>query len=202
MYQEIDGRKFYKCANGYYSDGTGMRMHRYVWERYNGAIPKGFHIHHIDKNKDNNDISNLELVEGRKHLSIHMEGRDKGKIRELLNRFARPKAAEWHGSESGREWHKKHWEESKAAMFAERVYECSFCGREYTTTKAAAGNTFCSNACKSAYRRKSGVDNEERICEVCGAKYVTNKYVKRRTCSRTCGNKLGWEERRGKGSEN
>lgn len=45
---------------------------------------------------------------------------------------------------------------------------------------------FCSNNCKSAYRRKSGVDNEERICKICGEIFITNKYSKAKVCSKKC----------------
>lgn len=47
-----------------YRPGTGKRVyeHRYVWESANGPIPDGFEINHIDGDKTNNIIENLELV--------------------------------------------------------------------------------------------------------------------------------------------
>jgi hypothetical protein len=36
--------------------------HRLVWECFNGVIPAGKYIHHIDHNKINNSIDNLQLV--------------------------------------------------------------------------------------------------------------------------------------------
>ena len=40
-----------------------LRMeHDLVWEKHYGAIPAGYQIHHKDGNKQNNDISNLQLV--------------------------------------------------------------------------------------------------------------------------------------------
>ena len=47
------------------------QLHRAVWEYYNGKIPKGYQIHHKDHNIDNNDISNLECLSSREHLSKH-----------------------------------------------------------------------------------------------------------------------------------
>lgn len=41
-------------------------------------------------------------------------------------------------------------------------------------------------------RRKSGIANVERQCEICGKKYITNKYSKSKTCSRICANKKRW----------
>ena len=45
-------------------DGTQWttRVHRLVWECVNGAIPQGMQVNHIDENKDNNSISNLNLM--------------------------------------------------------------------------------------------------------------------------------------------
>ena len=45
--------------------------HRKIWEDNYGPIPDGMHIHHIDKNKLNNDISNLQLVTPEEHAKIH-----------------------------------------------------------------------------------------------------------------------------------
>lgn len=46
--------------------------HRLVWEKEHGQpVPNGFVIHHKDGNKTNNDISNLELLEAKKHAKMH-----------------------------------------------------------------------------------------------------------------------------------
>ena len=48
------------------------RTYRKIWERMNGKkIPKGFHIHHLDGDKINNDIKNLVCVSPREHFEIH-----------------------------------------------------------------------------------------------------------------------------------
>lgn len=72
---------------------------------------------------------------------------------------------------------------------------CENCGEVYET-KNLSGSRFCSNACKSAYRRASGVDNETRTCQECGKKFEVNKYEKQTYCSRKC----AWKARK-KGRE-
>lgn len=46
-------------------------LHRAVWEHYHGRIPKGYVIHHKDKDTGNNDISNLECMTVSKHSKLH-----------------------------------------------------------------------------------------------------------------------------------
>lgn len=45
-------------------DGQRKRLyvHRLVYMAHGGTIPKGYEINHIDENKTNNDISNLECI--------------------------------------------------------------------------------------------------------------------------------------------
>lgn len=42
-----------------------------IWVKINGNKPYGYHIHHIDGDKDNNDIDNLICVSPRMHYEIH-----------------------------------------------------------------------------------------------------------------------------------
>ena len=41
---------------------TECRVCELVWEAWKGEIPEGFRISHIDGNKQNNRLDNLELV--------------------------------------------------------------------------------------------------------------------------------------------
>lgn len=41
---------------------TECRVCELVWEAWKGAIPQGFCVSHIDGNKQNNRLDNLELV--------------------------------------------------------------------------------------------------------------------------------------------
>lgn len=65
-----------KTANGYYrlaksKNRKAKFQHHIVWEKHFGPIPDGMQIHHIDHNKINNDISNLQLVTPLEHKRIH-----------------------------------------------------------------------------------------------------------------------------------
>jgi hypothetical protein len=69
----FNGEKFTVRNNGYFGRTTGDRamMHRVVWEHHRGPIPAGYDIHHIDKNRLNNDIANLELIAKDDHARHH-----------------------------------------------------------------------------------------------------------------------------------
>lgn len=76
-----------------------------------------------------------------------------------------------------------------ASEVEERAYICEQCGKEFFT-KPFGTNKFCCNACKSAYRRKMGLDDEERVCAFCGNTFTINKYSKTKCCSRRCSQRM------------
>jgi hypothetical protein len=47
------------------------KLHRLIYEAYYGQIPDGYHVHHIDGNKLNNRIDNLQLLSKSEHSSLH-----------------------------------------------------------------------------------------------------------------------------------
>ena len=58
--QEFEGIRYYRC--GRYFQRKGVRLHRVVYERHNGSIPQGCHIHHVDDDPRNNALDNLALL--------------------------------------------------------------------------------------------------------------------------------------------
>lgn len=192
-YIEFDGIRFYPDKRGYWlgqrrGSKKPVRLHIYVWEYYNGPIPKGYQVHHKDFNPDNNEIENLELLSKADHLSYHAKLQDKTWARENLLKNAVPAAAAWHSSEEGHAWHSAHAKESLVPLFDKKVTKvCQFCGEEYEVPEFLSENSrFCSNNCKSAWRRKAGLDNIEVQCEICGKTFFTNKYSRARFCSPEC----------------
>lgn len=59
----IDGRRCIKNARN--------RIYRLVWEVFNGDVPKGYCVHHIDGNKLNDRLDNLMLITKQEHRSHH-----------------------------------------------------------------------------------------------------------------------------------
>ena len=63
--------------NGYYnvilrknSIGKNYLVHRLVWIAFNGSIPEGYEINHLDERPANNALSNLSLVTHKENINF------------------------------------------------------------------------------------------------------------------------------------
>jgi hypothetical protein len=194
-YIEYDGLRFCRDdKTGYYLNSTiRKRLHRYVWEKEVGKIPYGCQIHHINGNKADNRIDNLAIMTASGHQRLHgAEIARKERCRENIKQKALPAAIEWHKSEAGRAWHSEHALGKKTPRYKKI---CEVCGAEYDGTKQ---QKFCSNACKSKYRRQSELDHVLRKCEFCGKEFYADKYSTIKFCSVECQHKahIGWRKRK------
>lgn len=188
-YAYVDGYKFKKDKRkGYYLSSVNIGkkrkyLHIYIWEKYNGRIPKGYEIHHIDHNKENNEINNLKMLLKSEHRKLHSKELTKEQKEKKIKNFnekVRPKAIEWHKSDKAKEFHKNQYKNSLGKLKLEKMI-CLNCNKEYYSINHN-NNKFCSNNCKSAYRRKIGVDNVGRKCVRCGKEFKVNKYSSRKQC--------------------
>ena len=163
-------------------------LHVAIWEFYNRQeVSEGYCIHHKDHNTFNNDISNLECVPIKQHLSEHSrENWQSPEYRKKMadTQYIRCKAAsEWHRSEEGREWHRKHAHCERKM----RVSICRFCGRGFLSNKIDAW--FCCEKCGENYRRNYEL-KYTAICQECGKEFQYGKgsacQPDRKFCCRSC----------------
>ncbi|MBR7124934.1 MAG: HNH endonuclease [Candidatus Methanomethylophilaceae archaeon] len=198
---EYDGYKWNRYPGSsrrdvrvYYRTHIGKKvefLHRYIWKKHYGPIPEGCHIHHIDGNPLNNDISNLQCLSTKEHAAEHpWDDEHRAAVGERMrgDSECQNKCREWHRSPEGHEWHVQHGKDV-AANLQFKEYTCQHCGKVFEV-KSSHPPKFCSNNCKSAARRASGVDNESRICEICGKEFIINRYARTRCCSRKCSTRL------------
>lgn len=169
-------------------------LHREIWKHERGDIPPGWHVHHIDTDAGNNVTDNLECLPPEVHHERHRaDVSARGRAPEHLDHLGaiRALAARWHGSPEGLAWHSEHG----LSTWVDRVSKrkpCDQCGTEFEFYTSAR---FCSNACKSAWRRADGIDNEDRICAFCGNGFAINRYAATRACTGSCAAHLRWAAR-------
>ena len=65
-YQRKDG--YWQISSG---PNQGKLLHRLIYEENFGPIPEGFHIHHLDNDKNNNALENLVLISKSNHHKLH-----------------------------------------------------------------------------------------------------------------------------------
>ena len=151
----FNGHTYYQERTGYYSLSKQIkqknpemerRLHRAVWKFYNGEIPKGYHIHHKDQNKNNNDISNLELISPSEHSKLHQKT---GQNREwwhspegkIANKKGRELCKKWHASLEGKQWHSEHQKNSIIKRLMNET--CEECGNIFRTFNDTRHKTVC-----------------------------------------------------------
>lgn len=178
--------RVYFTPNGTLRAAGMRRLHEEIWMAANGPIPEGGHIHHIDGDPSNNAVDNLEWLPVGDHLRHHHEGVCTDAQRANLERI-RPLTKQWHASDEGREWHRQQATNSYAEATVQTM-TCEQCGKPFESKPMhAAFARFCSNNCKSAHRRASGVDDVDRVCVICGVTFRVSRYARTKTCSLKCG---------------
>lgn len=188
--QYFDGGLYRLWPSDRYLSRGGKTLHRTAWTAAFGPIPAGCHIHHRDSNTLNNLLANLECVPAGRHLS------DAGHKRQIgvpagqhFSATARQKAAEWHASEEGRLWHRRHALAAKSwTKWKREKRVCLQCSAEFDAVirKNAYQQIYCTSTCKAAaYRaRKAEMEParehraavaarryESRDCATCGTRF-------------------------------
>jgi hypothetical protein len=147
-------KKFYQDKkSGYWISTTipHIRAHVWVWKKYKGEIQKGFHIHHLDGNKSNNEIINLEMISCHDHISTYHNTEERKIANKIHAERIRPLTKKWHSSDEGLNWHKEHgiktWNERKSFKI-----NCLMCGCEIETK--TYHQKFCHQNCKARHARR------------------------------------------------
>lgn len=195
-----DGRTFILgTAKRYYFatfKGKQISLHRYKYTKEVGPIPPGWEIHHKDKNYLNNDTDNLEALPTAQHYEKQRE-ENAQRMREIQV-IGKTFAKAWHGGPEGLRWHDEHYLQVKDKLHSTVNRTCSQCSTKINTTRKT-GNAFCSNTCKSAWRRANKPDKKLATCPTCDTQFETLKYLPNTYCSLKCRpapNPLGYHSRK------
>lgn len=148
--------QFHKnCVTGYWVNTTyKLRLHREKLRIELGLTKeqmKNYDVHHIDGDKDNNDISNLQLINKIKHATMHAEKQVNKKI---------VKVCEYCGEKyksSINVAHKQRFCSEKCKARYRRanglnntVRICKNCGKEFICDNTSK-KVFCTRSCAGKY---------------------------------------------------
>jgi hypothetical protein len=98
-------------------------MHHRVWRLAGNNVPKGYVLHHVNENKSDNRIENLELMSRREHTGIHHRKTDlypDGGDQKLYGKTYRERV----GEEKFKEMHRKR-EAKRRAILKQKAGEIS-----------------------------------------------------------------------------
>ena len=190
--QKFDGLLFKLDRGGHFTTSTRNSIHRAVWMYYHGAIPEGdYVIHHIDFDKGNNDISNLQLVTKSEHQHIHKPN-GKPKEKEFICDECGKKYIAFDCGQVSHFCSKSCRDKNKNKRIT-KVLICPQCGKEFETRRFNK-TRFCSRECAQIYNHALAVEN--KTCPVCGKIFECYKYRNQECCSAECGNKWKYIKRR------
>ncbi len=137
-------------------NGKRIRLHRYLYIYYNGEIPEGYEVHHLDGDRSNNDIANLTIWPGIKHKLFHFKQAALNPVNRAKWPEVRQKGSDAHKrpemrlKQSVRS--KEQWVDRKKAD--PKSYVCKVCGDEFVSYHTSEP-MFCSKKCKARdFRRR------------------------------------------------
>lgn len=150
---------FHKNTEGYWVNNSTFHkeilLHREIIKKELGLTDEdliGKEIHHIDKNKDHNEIQNLKIISKSEHARHHL----------VSTRIKIKKICEWCGEEyetyinksrfcSSKCDHKWRYHNERKLQLDTRI--CKNCGKEFTCNKYKP-TKFCSLSCATTFRYK------------------------------------------------
>lgn len=128
-------------------------LHRVVWEYYNGKIPKNLMIDHINRNKSDNRIENLRLVDAKEN---------RRNVAPEVNEKHRARMIAFNSQQYGKWWQKEGAREKRSREVSEYLLSrpllkknCIVCGNTFECKNSTA--TYCSSRCRQENYFKKGV---------------------------------------------
>lgn len=155
--QWFNGRRYRLHKNQrYYKTSIKKKnvyLHRAVWEYHNGAIPEGLMIDHIDRDRSNNNISNLRLVTPKGN---------RANISDEHKEMYRQRMINYNSQQSGKWWQDK----ERSAKRAENLSKswanrpmiakvCLLCSKGFEAKHNSA--VYCSKECRQENYFRRGV---------------------------------------------
>lgn len=196
-YVTYNGKNYYVQSSGRYyncSHSKPRLLHRKVWTDINGDIALGYVIHHKDHDWRNNNISNLELVERKQHCIDHF------KEREMINIKCKECGKDHATPFSSRTLYCSNYcsQKRKHDRYKTDIRKCIECNKEFEAHRHRKVKC-CGYKCSSKRRgriSKIAAGNHEKECAICSIKFNPGDELRTITCSRSCGAKMRWKNKK------
>ena len=192
-HQRFNGVTYLKDRQGHFTAGRGI--HRTVWAYYNGEIPDGCEIHHLDGNKANNNVENFQCMTHNEHMKLHAKYR---RIPQQEKTFiCQYCGKEFVAKNLGHNLYcsAKCFEKARPPRNTTTKI-CAWCGQPFEAPTGKK-NPCCSISCgkKLAWEKRRQTQSQTKICKFCGKEFssaATNAVF----CSKSCQNKH-WKKNHG-----
>lgn len=178
-HQKFNGVVYRSNKDGHFVSSTFI--HRSVYSYCFSEIPCGnYEVHHIDQNKANNDISNLQLLTKSEHQKLHKGINMEKRLRicptcgeTFLAKHGNPKQIYCSNNCRGKAMRKP---------ISKNI--CPVCGKNFIVPITRPNKICCSNDCAAIYRIEN-MPNIETTCAFCGKK-INTKSPEKKYCSKSC----------------
>jgi len=182
-HKKFNGEIYRKDSNGHFHKSTFI--HRVIWSYNYGEIPQGdYVIHHINENKSDNNIENLQLLTRNEHRKKHTETLE---AQEYICQncgvkfLAKQTTAKFCSAKCSNDYH---YHNDK------RI--CSICGKTFSATHKRTH--CCSRECVNIAIGKANIKEPlKKICPICGKVFIDPHHPNKKCCSSECGAKFGWK---------
>ena len=180
------GNWWHATKAGYYRcTALNTLLHDEIYRVHVGTIPRGHIVHHIDEDRSNNDLDNLELLTRSEHMVIHMVG---GRAGFNIHPFKRVVCANCGVEYDGRTNKAKFCSEqcmyvanrrAKGLLLFAEGYDatCITCGNRFHAPVASKRRKYCSEKCAWTMYNRRGRSKERETREAAGLQFVRRRWV-------------------------
>ena len=176
-HQKFNGVTYHKVNTGHYNFNTSI--HREVTKYYQGEIPKGYEVHHLDWNPANNSIDNLVMLPKIEHRKIHSPKGRKILFEKKKNYVCEVCGKTYEAFTNGVSHRFCSQKCADQARKTSITKTCAYCGKTFQTSRNRI--QFCSKSCAQKFRSPK----VEITCPVCGKNFLPVAKT-RQYCSPAC----------------
>ena len=160
-----------------------ITLHRVVWTYFNGEIPDGYVVHHIDGDRNNNDISNLTIMTSAEHRKLHARNNSITTLTKKKKFKCIVCGKEYEAFDTGNNHYcsDKCEDHYKRHVRCVETRHCQTCGKAFTVYKYKE-KKFCCPKCAAVPRKKLVT----KICPTCGKEFQERPSDPHKFCSADC----------------